>query len=222
MSSTLKASRFIFMATKSYYKRFLVPPVIFIIAIVAIASQSSPAFVGSFVFVILFFLSSLLCVYPFYACDKVPQLYSALPQRRVDLVRGIYLNYLMFLSCDLVIGLAILSVFHVIGVTVSGLFFLLGLMLSVFSLIMGVELPVMFQIGFAKIQMLFNLVYFIMGFFPIMLVETFHEQAAIVWLLTHRAQLDNPLYFIGFILAAAIFLTISYRISLLVYRKKDI
>jgi len=218
----LKASRFIFMATKSYYKRFLVPPIILIIAIVALASQSSPTFVGSFVLVILFFLSSLLCVYPFYACDKVPQLYSALPQRRVDLVKGIYLNYLMFLAFDLVIALILLSVLHMIGLMVSGLLFLLGLMLSVFSLIMGVELPIMFQIGYAKIQMLFNLVYIVMGFFPMMFVEAFHKQASIFWLLNHRAQLDNPLYLIGFICVAAILLAISYRISSLVYQKKDI
>jgi hypothetical protein len=224
MTSMLKASRFIFMVAKPYYRRFLLP-MIFIIVIVVTAlqtSQSSPVFVCGFAFLLLFFLSMLMCVYPFYASDRVPQVFSVLPQRKVDLVRGIYFNYLTFLTCVLLIGLAVLSIFRIADVSASGLLFVLGIMCVFVSLILGIELPVIFQIGFAKIQMLFNLIYVVIGFLPTILIKTFHQESNVAWLLSHRAQLDNPLYFGGCIVATVLLIAVSYRISLTVYRRKDI
>ncbi len=220
--STLKSARFIFMTIRSHYQRFMVMPIVFVALLATFATQAPPVFVAAFAIVVFFVFSSTLSLYPFYASNKTPQLFSALPQRRVDFVRGVYLLYVVLTTVDLLLGFVCIAVLHVAGVATSGLDFMIGIIVVVFSAIMSVELPMLFRLGYAKVQMISNLTLVSIAALPTILIKALHQQSMSAWLTISREPLDNPLVFLGCLAGAAIFLAISYRASLLVYERKDL
>lgn len=225
MSNTMKASRFILMTTKSYLKRILLPFFLMFSIVLAMMSRMSHHGIQMLCFLVLallFFMPGLFSAYSFSACDKVPQVFCVLPQKRKDLVRAFYLNFILLISGAFVIGIGVFTVFQRVGVKTDGFLFLLGLLFALFSLVSSVQLPLLLQLGYAKIQLIFNLIYVGIGYLPAILIQMFRQQTAIIWMIGHRRQLDNPLYIVGFILSALLFLLISYRISIKVYQRKDI
>ena len=95
-------------------------------------------------------------------------------------MRGFYLNFLLFLAGDLLLGLGTLLALHLTGVDAAGFLFVLGLMGAAVSLIIGVKMPIAFQVGFAKIQILFNVICMAVGILPVILIKTFHQKNTVL------------------------------------------
>ena len=220
--NTLRSARFIFMTISSYYRRLMVMPLLLVVLIFSFASHAPATLSAPFILVILLFFSSILSFYPFYASDKVPQLFAVLPQSRAAFVRGVYLVYSFLASASLVLAFVGLIVLRADGVDTSGLDLLYGVILMILVLIASVELPIVFRTGYVKTQMIFNVIFVLLFLIPMVATRTVPSTSLRQWLPHHSGQLHGAIILPVSILIAGVFVAVSCRVSLRLYRKKDL
>lgn len=221
--NTLRCSRFIYLALRPYLKRVLpVLAVLFIVMASMASSNSSPVNTEISVLVALFFISAFLCMYTFYVRDKAPQLFLALPQRRSDFVKAVYFCYLVLTTAEFLIGPVTSLILHARGTSGSGFPFFLGLIFFAFVVMIAIEVPIAFKVGYAKSQVIFVALMWIISFVPTMLSKFFTKLSLFEVLQKHTTQIANPMLTVGFIVVALAALAVSYGISTQIYQSKDI
>lgn len=219
--NAIKTAKFVLLTLKSYSFRFSILPAIMFVTIIITLNTGNVGQILLFLTAILFLCTALFSVYPFYASDKVPQLYAVLPQRRSDLVQGLYLVFVLFAAVDVAVSLAFSLLVAATGAAVY-FFLIAGVSLFAASFIVGVEFPVMFRFGYIKSQYLFVVFISAICFLPGVLAKFALVHGVLNWFSGRLGFFDGPWFFLCCVAAGAAVLGVSYSASLSIYRKKDI
>lgn len=220
--NAVKMMRYLLQVGASYFKRIaLILPFVLIFVWIQAARGSSiqgglPAigFIG-FVFV------NFVILFPLSVLDKAPQAFAFLPQRKADVVHGIYLLLSIVMAVLLCVGLAACA----IGTqgAAGGLYsMMLAAGLVLISVTQGALVPCILRFGFAKAQpLMFVCIFGVSALIGAVFKQFYHVlgQSAWKWIL----DVSHPvLPVLSLILFAAVILWISYLVSLRLYRNKDI
>lgn len=219
--NTLKCARFILLATRKRVLRRVVPAGILWIAAV-LYLHSSFAFVETPVLAVLLFMPTFVAIFTFDACERVPQLYVVLPQRRVNFVRAVYFTYLLLTAGCLIVGLIVSLIFHTRGISYSWFLPIVGAMFFVFVTMTAILLPIAFKLGYSRIQYVFVVFVFIAGFAQARLMELLSRGVSPGSLLADISKLNSLILLLLFVVAGLVCLIVSYRISTRIYEHKDI
>ncbi|MFT9078131.1 ABC-2 transporter permease [Ethanoligenens sp.] len=220
--NAVKMMRYLLLVGVSYFKRVaLILPLALLAVIVPMArdhfTTGNIPIIGFMCFVFINFV----VMFPLSAMDKVPQVFAFLPQRKADVVRGVYLLLTTVLAVVLGIGLAACA----IGVqgTAGGICAMaLTAGLVLVSVSQGVLIPCILRFGYAKAQPAIFASVFGLSLLVGMVFKHIPDtigQSSWKWLL----DFSHPvLPVLILVLLAAVILFISYLVSLRLYRQKDI
>lgn len=166
-----------------------------------------------------FVFANFIVLFPLSVLDKVPQAFAFLPQRKADVVPGIYLLLLIVLAVAFGVGLAGCA----IGVqgTMRGLCFVaLAGSLVLVSITQGVLIPCILRFGYTKAQpIIFLCIFGLSALAGLVFKQNLGVQSSLKWLLDFA---HPALPVLVLVLLAAVVLFISYLVSLHLYQKKDI
>lgn len=220
--NAVKMMRYLLLVGASYFKRaaMILPFALLVVIIPMVqnhAGISNLPIIGFMCFV----FANFIVLFPLSVLDKVPQAFAFLPQRKADVVPGIYLLLLIVLAVAFGVGLAGCA----IGVqgTMRGLCFVaLAGSLVLVSITQGVLIPCILRFGYSKAQpIIFLCIFGLSALAGLVFKQSLGAlgQSSWKWMLDFA---HPALPVLALVLLAAVILFFSYLVSLHLYQKKDI
>lgn len=218
--NAVKMMRYLLLIGVSYFKRVaMVLPIALLIIFIPMvqnhAGISNLPIIGFMCFV----FANFVVLFPLSVLDKVPQAFAFLPQRKADVVPGIYLLLLIVLAAAFGVGLA--GCFIGLQGTIRGLCFVaLAGSLVMVSITQGVLIPCILRFGYTKAQpIIFLCIFGLSTLAGLVFKQNLGTQSSWKWMLDFA---HPALPVLTLILLAAVILFVSYLVSRHLYQKKDI
>lgn len=172
-------------------------------------------------YMMLFIISVIMPLWAFSAFDNFSTMYLAFPQKRVDIVRGRYLLFLISGAISLLVCTLVTLFTGVLGFNISGMAVIICAFAFGFALLPSIQAPVFFQFGYAKSRTFFLISLFGLWSLAWLAMKRFSNDQMDAFMNGKAIIVNEPLICIEFLLSALFFLAISYLISAALFTKKD-